>query len=158
MSQNDTNAFDSTVSGTNGDTGIIHVPADAQREQGITIDDSVEVTLSDLDHDFIDSVTFEGRQCAGDAVTVPAEIMRKVGIDGGQPVTAEFEKVTSELEEGAEALEDSAEEMDDSAEELEEMTESLANSPGASDSDDEQESEADDEEEESTPGLGELFG
>lgn len=151
MSQ-DTTRYDSTVSGNNrSDSGMLHVPAQAQRDLGICIDDPVEVTLSDLGHEFIDSVSFEGVQTAGDSVTVPARIMRQAGIEGGDEVTASF--ATPEDEEADDDPSDLGQSQGAVADEGEE-------SEGLGDlfsTDDEEESQAEPEEEESE-GLGELFG
>lgn len=150
MSDNDTTAYDSTVSGNNNsDTGMVHVPAQVQRDLGICLDTDVEVTLEDLDHEFIDSITFENPQTAGDGVSVPARIMRQVDLEPGQEVSASF------------ALPES----DDDQEE------SLADSPGSEsdegESDDwdpddvfgeDEEEDVADEEEDEPEGLGKLFG
>ena len=147
MSHNDTTAYDSTVSGNNvSDSGMIHVPAQAQRDEGICLDDPVEVTLSDLDHEFIESLSFEGVQTAGDSVTVPARIMREAGIEGGDEVTATFEKVEEDTDdEEPESLGESHGATD---EEVEESVDSLDDLFA---DDEEDEAETEDE------GLGELF-
>lgn len=151
MSHNN-GTHDSTVTGINNcDSGMIHVPAQVQRDEGICIDATVEVTLSDIpDAEFIDSVSFQGTQIGGDSVTVPARLMRKLGLDGGETVTASFEKVEDDADdESEETLDKGAQDADDGesdeSSDFEEMLDDVM---------DDGEQDEDEQEEE---GLGELF-
>lgn len=148
MSENDSR-YDSTVSGNNtSDSGMLYVPAQAQRDLGLAIDDAVEVTLSDIDHEFIDSVSFEGVQTAGDCVTVPARIMRQAGIDGGDSVTAEFDTPEDEADDDPSDLGASQGAVESEEEESDGLGELFSTDDETEESEPEEESE----------GLGELFG
>lgn len=130
------------VSGVSGqDTAQIRVPASVQREQGISIDDEIEVTVDGLEGLF-NSVSFTGNQVAGDTVTVPAKVVRQSGIEHGERYEVMFEKVA---EEPVDELED--EEYAIEAEEIDEETEKRA-----------QEVVDEMEEMEQEEDLGQLFG
>jgi antitoxin component of MazEF toxin-antitoxin module len=153
MSRNDTTmaVASSTVTPNNvSDSGSLYVPAQVQRDLGICIGTTVEVVIRDFDHDFIESVEFENDQVAGDSVTVPAHIMRTIGLHDSTEVTAEFrlpdevDETESELGEAPGALED---------EEDKTLDDILDETFGT---DDEEAEEEDEQEEEG--GLGELFG
>jgi bifunctional DNA-binding transcriptional regulator/antitoxin component of YhaV-PrlF toxin-antitoxin module len=64
------------------DSGYVYLPANVRRELGLCLDSMVEVTLSNIDHEFIESVSFENQVVANGSVTVPAHIMRQAGLDG----------------------------------------------------------------------------
>jgi len=95
------------------DTAQVYVPAEVQREQGISIDDTIEVTIEDLPGIF-ESITFENPQTGSDRVTVPAEIVRKADIERGEQYPVMFEKVEdSDWKETNESLEEFQDEMED---------------------------------------------
>lgn len=123
-------------SGTTGNTAQVHVPASVQREQGVCIDDVVEVTLFDV-NDYVNSASFENQQTAGDKVSVPADFVRSVGLEIGETYPVSFEKVEDV---------DDEEEQSDAETLLEEMGAEVSG---------EEEAEEEAEEEE---GLAELFG
>ena len=122
-------------------SGTVYVPVTEQREQSISIDDKLAVTISGLDG-VISSLTFENRQISGDNVTIPATVVRKADIELGEQYTFEFEKVTEDLEDSEFAIADE---------------EAGVSEPEADDIEVESESEVESEEEEEE-GLGQLFG
>jgi len=135
-----------TVQETGADTARVTVPATVQREQGISIDDPVRVTIEDIGSVF-ESITFEGHQTAGDTVTIPAELVRRAGLEHGEQYPVMFEKVDESDEEATD------EEVEESVEdELDELFSDLI------EEEEENVSEDQDEEEEESEGLGELFG
>jgi hypothetical protein len=139
MSQ-DTTTYDSTVHDS-GSSGSIYVPAEAQRANGICIGTDVEVTLFDFGPDFVDSITFTGQQIAGDTVTVPADIMNRLDIDGHRDVQASFAKAESESDDDDDSQSDLAD------------SKGAVDTDGESDDDDDPVDASDDD-----TSLGELFG
>lgn len=135
MPHNSQDTHDSTIQQSGrGDTGTLYVPASAQREQGIGIGDTVEVTLRNLDG-IMNSVSFENKQVAGDCISVPAELMRRMDFEHGQEVTAQFERVddVSELGQDRGSVDDlsdedkkSLEEMFADEEDIEEFSEQIS--------------------------------
>jgi len=131
---------------SNQDTMQVTVPADVQREQDISIDDEVEVAIIGVSS-IIDRASFEGRQTAGDRVTVPAEVARQLSLVAGEEYEFEFDTVEESLDDADYAV------ADDDIESEEDEGEGLGD---LFSTDDEDEVEAEDEQEEE--GLGELFG
>jgi bifunctional DNA-binding transcriptional regulator/antitoxin component of YhaV-PrlF toxin-antitoxin module len=140
---------------SNQDTMQVTVPADVQREHDIAIDDEVEVAIHGVSS-LIDRASFEGRQTAGDRVTIPAQVARQLSLVAGEDYEFGFDTVEDDVpaaipdedvtddEEVEEAIEEAEEEMED-------------DSPGLGElfsTEDEEETEDEQEEE----GLGELFG
>lgn len=144
----DTHSVTASKVSENSDTLVMQVPADVQRDLGICIGTMVRVTITDLNGLF-DSVGFTNPQHAGDRVTVPAELVRKVGIEPGDEYNVEFD-VVEESDETEEATDDDVEESVEEAEKtIDEMLDELL-----PDDEDEEEEELEEEEE----GLGQLFG
>ena len=109
-----------TISNVNDqDTAIAHVPAEAQREERFVIDDEIEVTIEELGGLF-NSISFVATQNAGDQITVPAEVVRRSGLEAGEKYDMSFERF-----EGDESDEESESE-DLSEEEVEESNDSSA--------------------------------
>jgi antitoxin component of MazEF toxin-antitoxin module len=127
----------------------VRVPAQVQRNQGICIDDEVEVTISGLDGLF-NSLSFTNPQTAGDAVTVPARVVREADLELGSDYEMAFEKVEDE------GCDDEPEAGSDEVDQILEEIETEVEESDESDPVDEAPSE--EEEEEESPGLGELFG
>lgn len=150
-----------TASGfSNQDTMRVHVPAQVQREQGISIDDELEVAILGVSS-LIDRASFETRQMAGDQATIPAHIARELGLVAGEEYEFEFEKLTDEEElpgsipdEDVTTDEDVAEAIEEAEEAVEQAEESVEELPEF----EELMSEEDEDESEDEPGIGELFG
>jgi hypothetical protein len=156
-----------TMQGTGYTSKQLTVPADVQREEGIAIDDEVEVQLHGVS-DIIDQASFTARQTGGDRVTVPAVVVEQLGIVAGEEYDVAFSAVEDDEIDGAipdedvaddedveEAIEEAESEMDELLDEAEsEMEDESAESEGRSSTADAQ-SESEEEDE---PGLGELFG
>ena len=85
----------SVQSKNNTDSGLLYIPVAVQRAQGIGIGDEVQVHLHGLDGQ-VTSIAFTGPQIAGDNVTIPADVMRMLGLDQGDVVEATFERVDSD--------------------------------------------------------------
>lgn len=146
----------------NQDTMTATVPADVQREEGIAIDDEVEVAINGVS-ELIDRASFRRPQIAGDKVTIPADVVRQLGLVAGETYEFEFEKVeasgvsgaipdeeVSDDEDVAEAIEEAESESNDDSRSLGELFGPDDEEPG--------ELTEEQEEEQEEEGLGELFG
>lgn len=165
MGDNTQNVTVSGIGNEHSETAVVHVPASVQREESICIDTEVEVTIEDIGGIF-ESVSFTNPQTAGDAVTVPAQVMRSTGIEAGEQYPISFEVVDTDVEwrefdpndrdesiddvPGAVSDDDLSDDTDDDTGVLEEIQNE------ADELVDEMADDEDDEEEEQ--GLGQLFG
>lgn len=146
-----------TVADTGSTSKQVYVPADVQREEGICIDDHVDVTIHDVS-DVIDKASFTNRQTGGDKVTIPADVVRTLGLVAGEEYEFEFENAEQDDLPGGiadESLDDDGEAVDNALNDAESEPDEESAGLGELFSDDESDESDDGQEEE---GLGELFG